>query len=76
MSSTAAIDVATHEKGFGQMQLNKSNQQDLLQQADQYDYSSLVIELRGIFIFFVIYIISLIMKEYAMLREINMRLFR
>lgn len=51
-STTSAINVATHEKGFGQVQLNKSNQQDLLRQADQYDFSNLAIELRGTFLFF------------------------
>lgn len=49
MSTTAAINVATHEKGFGQVQLNKSNQQELLKQADQFDFSPLAAELRGWF---------------------------
>ena len=50
-SITTTVDVATHEKGFGQVQLNKSNQDDLLKLANQFDFSSLATELRGEFSF-------------------------
>lgn len=46
-STTSTVDVANHEKGFGNVQLNKSNQEDLVKLANQFDFSSLAAELRG-----------------------------